>query len=61
MDSHNKIKDHIQDFGSSETGRMHRFQHRFSKHGNIVTIGQCISICMGHSGGDRYFICYGPQ
>ena len=29
----------------------------------IVTIGQCtcISNCMGHSGGDRYFICYGPQ
>ena len=26
-----------------------------------VTIGQCISICMGHSGGDRYFICYGSQ
>ena len=26
-----------------------------------VTIGQCISICIGHSGGDVYFICYGPQ
>ena len=26
-----------------------------------VTIGQCMSICMGHSGVDMYFICYGPQ
>ena len=26
-----------------------------------VTIGQCISICMGHRGGDRCFICYGPR
>ena len=22
-----------------------------------VTIGQYISICIGHSGGDRYFVC----
>ena len=26
-----------------------------------MTIGQCISNCMGHSGGDRCFICHGPQ
>ena len=29
--------------------------------GGSVTIGQCISICIGHSGGDVYFICYSPQ
>ena len=26
--------------------------------GGSVAIGQCISICMGHSGGDRYFILW---
>ena len=26
-----------------------------------ITIGQCMSICMGHSGGDRYFVCNSPQ
>ena len=29
--------------------------------GGSVMIGQCMSICMGHSGGDRYFLCYNPQ
>ena len=29
--------------------------------GGSVPIRQCISICMGYSGGDRYFICYGPH
>ena len=24
--------------------------------GRSGTIGQCMSICMGHSGGDRYFV-----
>ena len=32
-----------------------------SDHSVFVTIGQCMSICMGHSGGDRYFIYYGLQ
>ena len=26
--------------------------------GGSVTIGKCISICIGHSGGDVYFIGY---
>ena len=29
--------------------------------GGSVTIGQCISICMGHSGGDRYFTVGGSR
>ena len=32
-----------------------------TKNSKYVTVGQMLSICMGHSGGDRYFVYYSPQ